>query len=57
MRVNVVNIVEGCRDDCRDARITVEASEVKTVDCRKRLVEIIVDCEHSGVCKYKEACK
>ena len=54
MRIDVTNIIEACDDGCPYAALKVEAHEVKTLDKErcKRLVEVIIDCEHSGTCKH-----
>ena len=54
MIIDVTNIVEACDDGCPFAALKVEAREYKTLDrdrC-KRLVEVIIDCEHYGTCKH-----
>lgn len=48
MRAELVNRLEGCPADCPDADI-----EVERVYSRHWCVTVLVDCAHSGVCRFR----
>lgn len=53
MMVKVASGLDACPDACCDAQITVESRELKAVGDGIIGMMVIVDCEHSGVCKLR----
>lgn len=52
MKINVTNLIDECHP-CKDAAVTIE-HDIKTNDHgEEEYVNLVMDCEHSGVCAKK----
>lgn len=53
MIVKVIKTTDKCPSDCDDAKITVETMERPFFDKKGAKIRVLIDCVHSGVCKYR----
>lgn len=53
MIVRVINQTEKCPSNCDDAKITVETMERPFFSNDEAMIRVVIDCDHSGVCKYR----
>lgn len=54
MIVEVINTTDECPPDCDDAKITVETIKRPFFEKEGARFRVLVDCTHSGVCRYRD---
>lgn len=52
MKVNVTNVLDEC-PPCKDAAVTIDYDIKRNLRGEEVYVNIVMDCEHSGVCAKK----
>lgn len=52
MKVNVTNVLDEC-PPCKDAAVTIDYDIKRNLRGEEVYVNIVMDCEHSGVCARK----
>lgn len=54
MIVKVINTIDKCPSECDDAKITVDTMERPFFSKSEERMRVIIDCVHSGVCKFRD---